>query len=157
VDNDFAAVLIRQYDAKGLIESPETRDAPLVSAEWHAVDLPGQIDLESVVHVAKSDEFVLRLGEEDGLADGQLKVWLIYADFLGSSPPRTWPAKREWAGGILAYFEIDWQVSADGESRGLVRPKRPEESTRFDWAQWVERTPGVDQSAARVRLFNETE
>ena len=151
VDNDFAAVLIRKYDVGGRVESAETQDAPLVSAEWHA---PGtaDIDLQSIVHVAKSDEFLLHLGGENKPARGRLKVWLIYADFLRARLPRTWPKEREWAGGILAYFEIDWEVSPSGDCRGIVRHRRPEESTRFKWSEWVLRTPGSEESEASFRL-----
>lgn len=151
VDNDFAAVLIRKYDAAGRVESAETKDRPLVSAEWHPVDAAGA-DGNAIVHTAKSDEFVLHLGRETGRARGQLKVWLIYADFLGASPPRTWPKAKEYAGGILAYFEIDWATSPDRRCQGAVRPKRPPEGTGFDWARWVVRKPDSDRSEAQVRL-----
>jgi hypothetical protein len=156
VDNDFAAVLIRKYDADGLVESADTKDAPLVSAEWHAVGA-AHTDLNSIVHAAKSDEFVLHLGADDRPARGQLKVWLVYADFLGARPPRTWPKEREWAGGILAHFEIDWETAPGRGCYGVVRPKRPAESTRFDWAKWVVRTPGSDESKAQFRLSDRSE
>ena len=148
VDNDFAAVLIRKYDARGKAEALETKDAPLVSAEWHAEGM-AKTDLQTIVHVAKSDPFVLHLGADNRPARGQVKVWLIYADFLGARPPRTWPKEREWAGGILAYFEIDWETSPDQLCRGIVRQKRPEEGTRFKWAEWA---PGT----AQVRLSDVT-
>jgi hypothetical protein len=151
VDNDFAAVLIRKYDADGKVESGETKDAPLVSAEWRA-DGAARTDLHTIVHVAKSDEFLLHLGGEKGAARGQVKVWLIYADFLGARPPRTWPRAREWAGGILAFFEIDWETSPGRGCRGTVRRKRPENSTGFKWAEWVVRQPDSDRSEAQVRL-----
>lgn len=135
VDNDFAAVLIRKYDANGKAEAPETKDAPLVSAEWHA-EGTAKTDLQTIVHVAKSDPFLLQLGADNRPARGQVKVWLIYADFLGARPPRTWPKEREWAGGILAYFEIDWEALPGHGCRGIVRHKRPEEGTGFPWAEW---------------------
>lgn len=144
VDNDFAAVVIRKYDAHGKAEALETKDAPLVSAEWHA-EGTAKTDLQTVVHVAKSDLFSLHLGADNRPARGQVKVWLIYADFLGSRPPRTWPKEREWAGGILAYFEIDWETLPGHGCRGIVRQKTPTEGTRFKWAQWA---PGT----AQVRL-----
>ncbi len=156
VDNDFAAVVIRKYDADGLVESAATKVAPVVSAEWHAVGAKAT-DLYSVVHTAKSDDFVLHLGEKNKPARGRLKVWLIYADFLGARPPRTWPKEREWAGGILAYFEIDWETTPGRGCYGVVRPKRPEESTRFNWAKWVVRTPGSDESKAQFRLSDRSE
>lgn len=151
VDNDFAAVLIRKYDARGKTESPETQAAPLVSAEWHAEGVAAT-DRQTVVHVASSDAFLVHLGKEAGPDRGQLKVWLIYADFLGARPPRTWPQAREWAGGILAYFEIDWETSPGRGCRGIVRHKKPEESTGFQWAEWVRRPPDSDEAEAHVRL-----
>lgn len=144
VDNDFAAVLIREYDAAGKVESAETKDAPLVSAEWHAEGRE-KTGLETIVHVAKSDPFVLHLGGADRPKSGRIKVWLIYADFLGALPPRTWPKEYEWAGGILAYFEIDWDISPEGGCRGVVRTKRPEEGTGFEWQEWE-----ADGAAARL-------
>ena len=56
---------------------------------------------------------------------------------LGAFPPRTWPKEYEWAGGILAYFEIDWEISPEAGCRGVVCSKRPEESTGFAWKEWV--------------------
>ena len=151
VDNDFAAVLIRKYDAAGEAELAETKETPLVSAEWHSEGVT-DTDLHSIVHVAKSDEFLLHLGGDHQPSRGLVKVWLIYADFLGARPPRTWPKQREWAGGILAYFEIDWETSPGSGCRGILRHKKPEESTRFKWSDWVVRTPDSDESEARVRL-----
>lgn len=151
VDNDFAAVLIRKYDAAGRVESAETKDRPLVSAEWHPVGTAGA-DGNAIVHTAKSDEFLLHLGQETGPARGQLKVWLIYADFLWASPPRTWPKAKEFAGGILAYFEIDWATSPGRPCQGAVRHRRPQQGTGFDWAKWVVRKPDSDRSEAQVRL-----
>lgn len=142
VDNDFAAVLIRKYDARGKAEASETKDAPLVSAEWHA-EGTAKTDLQTIVHVAKSDPFLLHLKADNHPARGQVKVWLVYADFLGTRPPRTWPKEREWAGGILAYFEIDWETSAGDGCRGIVRHKRPEEGTGFKWAEWAAGTAQV--------------
>ncbi len=136
VDNDFAAVLVRNYDATRDTESSETEDAPLVSAEWHAVG-KSQTDLDTIAHVAESDPFLLHLGGSTGPTRGQVRVWLIYADFLGERPPLSWPQKREWAGGILAYFEIDWESLPGHDCRGTIRHKRPKESTGFDWAGWV--------------------
>lgn len=154
VDNDFAAVLIRKYDAQGVIESRETQTKPLVSAEWHPVGAASdtEVDLHSVVHAARSDEFQLHVGGADAPDRGQFKVWLIYADFLRANPPPTWPAVREWAGGILAYYEIDWESSPERGCRGIVRQKRPPTDTHFEWSQWVVRTPGADRSQAEARL-----
>ena len=109
------------------------------------------------MHTAKSDEFLVHLGGETGAARGQVKVWLIYADFLWSRPPRTWPKAKESAGGILAYFEIDWEKSPDRPCRGAVRQRRPQEGTGFDWAKWVVRKEGSDRSEAAVRLSDRAE
>ena len=151
VDNDFAAVLIRKYDADGNVESPDTKASPLVSAEWQAVP-PGPTDLQTVVHTACSKTFVVRLGDGSRLDRGRIKVWLIYADFLGSWPPRSWPQEREWAGGILAYFEIDWETDLAQDGCGTVRAIRPREGTGFDWAAWIAGTPGSQTPAAQTRL-----
>lgn len=156
VDNDFAAVLIRKYDVEGKIESPDTKDAPLVSAEWHP-EGAGETNLHSIVHTARSDVFRLHVGGGEQPARGRIKVWLIYADFLRASPPRTWPKAREWAGGILAYFEIDWETSPGDVCRGAVHARRPEEGTGFPWAQWVVRKPGSSESEAEIRLSDRTE
>jgi hypothetical protein len=149
VDNDFAAVLIRKYREDAVTEMPDTQTAPLVSAEWHAVGA-GKTDLHTVVHNAVSDTFELHLGGPNQPDRGHIKVWLIYADFLGSRPPGTWPDEPEWAGGILAYFEIDWLQSPDGVRRGTVQPKRPTQSTRFDWKSWVEESPAESGAMARL-------
>ena len=104
------------------------------------------------MHVAHSDAFVLHPGCDTGSDSGQFKVWLIYADFLKAKAPLTWPTTGEWAGGILAHFEVDWSVSPEQGCRGMVRQKRPSCSTGFDWAHWVVRRPGSDGSEAATRL-----
>ncbi len=151
VDNDFAAVLIRSYDARGQQESSATRTRPLVSAEWHAVGA-AETDLQSVVHVARSDQFLVHPGSEENLTRGQLKIWLVYADFLGSPTPRGWPVQREWAGGILAYFEVDWEMTPDRQCRVVARQTRPTANTKFDWKSWVQHPPGADCATAAARL-----
>ncbi len=151
VDNDFAAVLIRKYDADGNVESPDTKGSPLVSAEWQAVP-PVPTDLHTVVHTACSETFVVHLGDGSRVDRGRIKVWLIYADFLGSWPPRSWPQEREWAGGILAYFEIDWETDLTQDCRGTLRTIRPREGSGFDWAAWIAGTPGSQTPAAQTRL-----
>ncbi len=147
VDNDFAAILIRKYDASGKIEATETKDSPLVSAEWQADGLT-KTDLHTVVHVAKSDSFIVHLGGNNQPERGKIKLWLIYADFLGARPPRTWPQEREWAGGILAYIEIDWETIPGQPCHAIMRHKRPEESTGFQWIRWTE-NPGSPARAHR--------
>jgi len=149
VDNDFAAVLIRKFDAEGVVESPETKGAPLVSAEWHPVDIE-RGDGKSVRHAARSDEFVVHFNGPNEPSRGRLKVWLIYADFLGHHPPKSWPREPEYAGGILAYFEIDWE-NADGSLRATVRHLKPTVATGFDWAAWVRRASD-NASTATFRL-----
>jgi len=151
IDNDFAAVLIRKYDADGNAVSPDTKTSPLVSADWQAVP-PGQTDLHTVVHTARSETFVVHLGDGRRVDRGRIKVWLIYADFLGSWPPLSWPKEREWAGGILAYFEIDWETNLVQECRGTIRSSRPRDGTGFDWAAWIEGTPGSPTPPAQARL-----
>jgi hypothetical protein len=61
VDNDFAAVLLRKCGAGGEAESVETKQRPLVSAEWHPVGGRGETSLETIVHSARSDECKLHL------------------------------------------------------------------------------------------------
>lgn len=151
VDNDFAAVLIRKCDADGNLESPDTKTTPLVSAEWQPVP-PVPTDLQTVVHTACSDEFVIHLGDVRDFDRGKIKIWLIYADFLGSWPPLSWPKEREWAGGILAYFEIDWETDLAQDCRGTLRTMRPREATGFDWAAWMAGTPDSPTPAAQARL-----
>jgi hypothetical protein len=152
VDNDFAAVLIRKFDAVGLVESAETKDSPLVSAEWHSVDAP-RGDARSIRHAARSDEFFVHVGGPNEPSRGKLKVWLIYADFLEHRPPPSWPRTPEYAGGILAYFEIDWET-ADGPLRASVRHLKPTTATDFDWATWVRHAPGDEEATAPFRLSN---
>jgi hypothetical protein len=139
VDNDFAAVLIRplEYESRGTEKQGPAQPArPLVSAEWYAVDAES-LDGRSVVHVARSDDFRVRvLPNGEQAASGKLGVWLIYADFLDASMPRNWPSKGEWAGGILAYFEVFWQRNANGQFEFDIEHLVPPTDTGFDWASW---------------------
>ena len=135
VDNDFAAVLIRKFDAEGKVESQDTLSTPLVSAEWRGNGEP-DADIHTLVHVATSDTFVVHVGGSDEHAMGMLKLWLIYADFLGSRPPSSWPKEREWAGGILAYCEIVWGKMPGESCLGTVRFMTPSAATGFEWAKW---------------------
>ena len=86
IDNDFAAVLIRpvEHESSGGGDSGSVTTAPpRVSAEWYPVDAES-LDGKSVVHVARSDDFRVRVLPGGGQTDsGGLRVWLIYADFLG--------------------------------------------------------------------------
>jgi hypothetical protein len=137
VDNDFAAVLIRSFDVSGKHEIPSSAASPLVSADWQG-DSKGPTDIHSLVHVARSDSFEVHVGADDEDSSGLVKVWLIYADFLGSRAPDTWPKEREWAGGILSYCEIRWEKPAREPCRGAVRFMTPSASTGFNWEAWSE-------------------
>lgn len=136
VDNDFAAVLIRSYDSEGN-ESVATRETPFVSAEWHPEGVRGAVDTHTVVHVARSDDFRISLGDGRVGSAGKLAVWLVYADFFGFDLPTSWPKEPEYAGGGLSYFEIDWRREADGSWDTKTRSAAPPDNTGFDWASWV--------------------
>jgi hypothetical protein len=151
VDNDFAAVLIRKYDASGQIESEETRQAPLVSAEWHAVGA-ATADKQSVVHAAQSDEFTLHLGMPGEASSARAGIWLIYADFLGAKPPVAWPKEPEYAGGILAFFEARWARSVDGRPEIRIEPMVPRQATGFGWERWTLRTLASPDSKRTAKL-----
>jgi len=147
VDNDFAAVLIRMEDESGTQERPLPPQAPLVSAEWHPLTT-NQVDRSTVVHEAVSDEFILRPGKRPGRAG----VWLVYADFMGAKPPPNWPLAPEFAGGILAYFEVEWSPKPDGGWAVQLRQARPKQATGFDWEGWVARTKAAADPASTRRL-----
>lgn len=137
VDNDFAAILIRfrDPDSQGS-RAPADSEKPLVSAEWTSPG-SGKTDRHSVVHTARSDDFHVRLTTGGGRHKaGKLAVWLIYADFLGAIPPRRWPARKEYAGGILAYFEVSWTRPGDGDLQFEIEQLIPPSDTGFDWAAW---------------------
>ena len=128
VDNDFAAILIRTLK--------EPLSQPLVSAEWYGKGA-NIVDGQSIVHTARSDEFTIRLDDTNREArSGRLGIWLIYADFLGASVPKAWPKKPEYAGGILAYFELNWQRSVQGGLKFKIEHLKPPSDTGFDWAGW---------------------
>lgn len=135
VDNDFAAVLIRSYDVRGKTESSATLKSPLVSAEWRG-NIEGNHDIHTLVHVARSDRFKVQLGTTDEKKSGMLKLWVIYADFLGSRPSTKWPRESEWAGGILTYCEIVWEKTPGQLCRGSVAFLTPPTATGFDWEKW---------------------
>ena len=150
VDNDFAAVLIRAYDPSGTEESASTRNTPLVSAEWYPVGVE-RVDGRSIVHSARSDTFTLTAAGGEP-RQGRFAVWLIYADFMGSPAPLTWPKKLEWAGGILAYFEIDWSISPGGVFHVKTQQKTPPGDTGFDWQAWIGPSDGDPAARAVARL-----
>jgi hypothetical protein len=139
IDNDFAAILIRPLES-GSSESDELQHLsptrPLVSAEWYSVDLK-DIDRRSVVHVARSDQFHVKIPAVGGRCEsGRLGVWLIYADFLGADVPRSWPRNDEYDGGILAYTQVAWIRNSDGEFEFELKHLVPPTDTGFDWAAW---------------------
>ena len=148
IDNDFAAVLIRKFEATGEKESDETKRTPLVSAEWHPVGVTGEVDKETVVHVARSDEFTVHI---DGAK--KLGVWLIYADFLGRMVPTGWPKTPEFAGGILAYFDIDWELKPNHPCKIEIHQRTPPpRGTGFDWSRWAVHPPSHDSAEGPVKL-----
>ena len=153
VDNDFAAVLIREYDATGDTEATTTRTQPLVSAEWLPVDGESG-DRESIVHHAESERFRLHLRPSDSSRRGRLGLWLIYADFMGAPVPQAWPKQREFAGGILAYFEIDWTLDPGGGCHLKIAQRTPPGSTGFDWAKWIDPADESKNGRAEPRLTN---
>jgi len=153
VDDDFAAIVIRKYDAAGN-ESPETRLRPLVSAEWHPVGATN-VDKQTVVHTARSDEFVLHLGRAEERPEGRASLWLIYADFMGGTVPANWPQNPEYNGGIIAYFELAWRPGPDGVPVSAVRQAAPTRGTGFRWEGWTLRALATQPSTNTARLSDE--
>jgi hypothetical protein len=152
VDNDFAAVLIRKYDESGEHEDQATARGPLVAAEWYPVGVSGEVNKQTIVHTAQSDEFTLHLAGPDAPPRGLVTVWLMYADFMGARLPEAWPKAPEFAGGILAYFELHWDPkSRDGREISL-RQLVPKRSTSFDWEQWAPRTRAARDSKSTAKL-----
>ena len=149
VDNDFAAVLIRAYDADGK-ESPATAEHPLVTGQWHP-DVPDPDTAHgynSVVHAARSDEFTVPLQTQRGT----LNVWLIYADFLRSPPPPNWPKESEFNGGTLKFFTLTWATHPQHGHTLTLQEAPPPEPTRFDWKRWHDRPTALDLPDAPPRL-----
>jgi len=151
VDNDFATVLIRKYDADGTQESEDTKRAPLVSAEWYPVGT-NRVDKHTIVHTAESDEFTLHPGGAGEARSGWAEVWLIYADFMGAKLPEGWPKEPEYAGGILAYFEVHWSLKAEGAHEVSLRQLAAPRSTGFDWERWATRTRASSDSRSTAKL-----
>ncbi len=151
VDNDFAAVLIRKFDATGKVESPDTMQAPLVAAEWYPVDAV-DVDKQSIVQVVQSDEFTLHLERLEGGRQGLTTIWLIYADFMGAPMPRSWPTAAEYAGGILACFELSWNLKEKRGSEFKLRQIVPKHSTGFDWPKWALKTRSLKDSKSTAKL-----
>jgi len=151
VDNDFAAVLIREYDDPGETESQGTQKAPLVSAEWHSVGVV-KVDRQTVVHTAQSDQFTLHLGMPGEGSSGKARIWLIYADFLGAPPPTGWPKEPEYAGGILAFFQLRWAKGAAGPPEIRIEQTAPRRATGFDWERWTRRTLSAPDTHSTAKL-----
>ncbi|HBN76019.1 MAG TPA: hypothetical protein DD473_09405 [Planctomycetaceae bacterium] len=135
VDNDFAAVLIRKYDKSGNREQIDSQTSPLVSAHWRS-DRQEKTDIHSIVHVARSDTFRIHIGPNEEHTTGRLKLWLIYADFLNTRPPESWPRGGEWSGGILAYSEVTWDKKPNEPSHGTVQFLTPPTGSGFNWIEW---------------------
>ena len=149
VDNDFAAVLIRKYDAAGLQESSSTSTNPLVSAEWYPDGITNA-NMNTVVNAARSDEFSVTLCDRTQPQAGQIRIWIIYADFLGSPVPRGWPKEPEFNGGILKFFKIAWSSQAEHRCTCDIKEEIPPEGTRFNWKRWLNRmTENSDVEATR--------
>ena len=151
VDNDFAAVLIRKFDASGHSESEETKSAPLVAAEWYPVGATAA-DKQTIVHTVQSDEFTLHLGQANERPKGLAAVSLIYADFMEAKPPAAWPKAPEYAGGILAYFEIQWNLKESHGHKIGIRQLVPKSSTGFEWERWAPRTRAARDSKSTAKL-----
>ena len=151
VDNDFAAVLIRKYDGTGRNESQDTRGAPLVAAEWYPAGITAA-DKQTIVHTAQSDEFTLHLSAAEEPPEGLVAVWLIYADFMGAKLPDDWPKAPEFAGGILAYFEVRWDLKAKTGHEISLHQVLPRMSTGFDWERWALRTRAAQDSKSTAKL-----
>jgi hypothetical protein len=139
VDNDFGAVLIRKFNAAGTTEHPDTRDAgPLVSANWHTADVKNA-GRGTVAHTARSDEFTVHLLKKKPPHEGRIKLWFVYADFMGTPAPKGWPKDLEHRGGALAFFRIDWHYEPGKPLKAVITQKVPPEPTGFDWPNWVGR------------------
>ncbi len=155
VDNDFAAVLIRKFDVIGKTESLETKDAPLVAAEWYPLNTP-DADKQTIVHAVQSDEFTLHFARAGASPQTLARIWLIYADFMEAKPPATWPKTPEFAGGILACFDLRIDLRAASGSEISLQQITPPSGTGFDWESWTPRTRHAPDSRSTAKLTDET-
>jgi hypothetical protein len=80
---------------------------------------------------------------------------LVYADFMGAKPPPNWPQTPEFAGGILAYFEVNWSRKPGGRWQVEARPVTPSRGTGFDWERWVARTKAAADPHSTEKLTAE--
>lgn len=154
VDNDFAAVLIRKYDESDEREDPVTERRPLVAAEWYPAGGRGEVNKQTIVHTAQSDEFTLHLAGAEGQPRGMAAIWIIYADFMGAKLPETWPKVPEFAGGILAYFELHWDLKTEVGQEISFHQVVPKRGTGFDWEQWTPRTRAAEDSKSTAKLVD---
>ncbi len=152
VDNDFAGVLIREYDESGRDEAEATKREPLVAAEWFSLGNSAFTDKETVVHTVQSDVFTLHLGRADAQGQGRAAIWLIYADFMGAKVPVAWPKALEFAGGILAYFEVQWDLKAQPGQEVVLRQLVPRQGTGFDWQRWSSLARALQDPAVTAKL-----
>ena len=135
VDNDFAAVVIRPVNS-------DKANPELITAEWFG-PAGGDVDKRTIVHKAVSEDLQWNVPAASG-AEGQsgvVGVWLIYADFLESAAPDSWPDTPEYSGGILAYFSIHWKRNAGGDVE-IVKTLNeiPPAATGVDWPAWLAST-----------------
>lgn len=126
-------MLIQQYDLAGRVELPHSKQTPQVSASGHPHEAES-IDERSIMHQAATDHFSVPLGKQR--SGGKIQLWLVYPDVLGSRVRARPPKAPEWAGGILAYCEIEWQDADNDNLLGSIPQKRPTASTGFDWGTW---------------------
>jgi hypothetical protein len=156
VDNDYAAVLIRKYDVLGIRESADTKEKPLVSAEWHPEDARTG-NGQTLVHTALSDTFTLHAGSAPDERQGQARVWLIYADFMGAKPPANWPSTPEYAGGILGFFKVHWMTKTTDTFDAYIVQTAPKAATGFDWERWTEYTKAAPDTQRTAKLMDRLE
>ena len=128
VDNDFAAVVLKPIGSEASPSDPE-----LITARWHP-PTGSPVDKRTIIHHALSHDLSWPIHQ--GHNDGEIGVWLIYADFLESKPPRSWPDEAEFNGGILAYFSVDWSISDGVVKIGSVKNEIPKRATGVDWERW---------------------
>ena len=128
VDNDFAGIVVKP------LSNDEIAPA-LVAVDWHP-PVGESVNKKSIVHKAISDDLQLCLPKK--INNGELGVWLIYADFLNFQPPKSWPMEPEYDGGILSYFVVKWRRTSDGKIKLIgVENTIPPKSTGVNWQQWL--------------------
>ena len=119
---------MKQFGADGTMS-----DQRLVSAEWYPFP-NAETTGSSIVHTAVSDEFQITLPQSQN--EGEIGVWIIYADFLGAGIPPGWPREPEYDGGILAFVRLRWKRSGNNFELSAQHDV-PKMSTGFDWAAWT--------------------